>query len=183
MTDIHLTAADPDGADHGSEPALRVMLAFVLLATIGGGAIDLILDAPDSWLSPHALYEAALIVGASVTAVWLWRGWWRSQRSLVTARHALAERSAERDTWRSNAESLLAGLGNAIDRQFAAWGLSVVEREVALRLLKGQSHKQIAYSTNRSERTVRQHAVAVYQKSGLNGRAELAAFFLEGIRL
>ena len=29
--------------------------------------------------------------------------------------------------------------------------------------------------------TIRQHAVAVYQKSGLGGRAELAAFFLEGI--
>ena len=50
-------------------------------------------------------------------------------------------------------------------------------------MLKGRSHKQIAFATGRSERTVRQHAVAVYQKSGLNGRAELAAFFLEDILL
>ena len=48
---------------------------------------------------------------------------------------------------------------------------------------KGRSHKQIAYATGRSERTVRQHAVSVYHKSGLNGRAELAAFFLEDILL
>lgn len=49
--------------------------------------------------------------------------------------------------------------------------------------MKGRSHKQIAYATGRSERTVRQHAVAVYQKSGLNGRAELAALFLEDLSL
>ncbi len=35
----------------------------------------------------------------------------------------------------------------------------------------------------RSERTVRQHAIAVYSKSGLAGRAELAAFFLEDLLL
>ena len=62
-------------------------------------------------------------------------------------------------------------------------GLTAAEREVALQLLKGQSHKEIAYATGRSERTVRQHAVAVYQKSGLRGRAELAAFFLEDLIL
>jgi hypothetical protein len=31
--------------------------------------------------------------------------------------------------------------------------------------------------------TVRQHAVAVYRKSGLAGRAELSAFFLEDLLL
>jgi len=55
--------------------------------------------------------------------------------------------------------------------------------KVAFGLLKGHSHKQIANLTQRSERTVRQHAVAVYGKSGLTGRAELAAFFLEGLML
>ena len=52
-----------------------------------------------------------------------------------------------------------------------------------MRLLKGHSHKQIAFETGRSERTVRQHAVAVNQKSGLAGRAELAAFFLDDLPL
>ena len=50
-------------------------------------------------------------------------------------------------------------------------------------LLKGYSHKQIAALTERSERTVRQHAVSVYRKSGLGGRAELSAFFLEDLLL
>jgi DNA-binding NarL/FixJ family response regulator len=70
-----------------------------------------------------------------------------------------------------------------MDERFEAWGLTPAERDVALGLLKGKSHKVIAYETGRSERTVRQHAVAVYQKSGLGGRAELSAFFLEGVML
>jgi DNA-binding NarL/FixJ family response regulator len=70
---------------------------------------------------------------------------------------------------------------HAVDQQLTRWNLTPAEREVALLLLKGYGHKQIAARTGRSERTVRQHAVSVYEKSGLGGRAELAAFFLEGL--
>lgn len=166
-----------------TDGSLRVMLAVVLIATMVGGGIDLVLDAPDSWLSAHVLYEVSLIVIAMVTFILLWRGWWESRHDLVEARQLLAIRAEERDAWRASAEAALTGLGRAIDERFSAWGLTPAERDVALLLLKGQSHKQIAFSTGRSERTVRQHAVAVYQKSGLSGRAELAAFFLEDLML
>jgi DNA-binding CsgD family transcriptional regulator len=161
---------------------LRALLAFVLLATVIGGAIDLVLDAPKTW-SAHVVFELSLIVAALASSIFLWRGWWRSTRTLVETRQVLAEHAAERDAWRASAQAALAGLGSAIDERFTAWGLTPAEREVAMALLKGQSHKQIAFTSGRSERTVRQHAVAVYQKSGLNGRAELAAFFLEDLML
>jgi DNA-binding NarL/FixJ family response regulator len=95
----------------------------------------------------------------------------------------LEAHKADRDAWRASAGHALAGLGKAIDQRFDGWNLTPAEREIALLLLKGQSHKQVAFATGRSERTVRQHAVAVYQKSGLGGRAELAAFFLEDLML
>ena len=50
-------------------------------------------------------------------------------------------------------------------------------------LLKGYGHKEIAALTGRSERTVRQHAGVVYDKAGISGRAELAAFFLHDLML
>jgi hypothetical protein len=50
-------------------------------------------------------------------------------------------------------------------------------------LLKGLGHREAAAVLERSERTVRQHAVSVYRKSGLAGRAELSAFFLEDLLL
>ena len=97
-------------------------------------------------------------------AIYLWRGWWRASRSLDATRRSFESRhealSAERDQWRASTHSALAGLGAAIDRQFATWKLTPTEREVALLPLKGYGHKQIAGTTQRSERTVRQHAVA-----------------------
>jgi DNA-binding NarL/FixJ family response regulator len=139
-------------------------------------------------VSPHVAFEVTLILLSLTTAVVLWHGWWRAARdlhrtraSLALTRRTLAEQRAERDAWRKSAEQALAGLGQAIDRQFRAWQLTPTEREVALLLLQGHGHKQIAARTGRSERTVRQHAVAVYQKAGLGGRAELAAFFLQDL--
>lgn len=56
--------------------------------------------------------------------------------------------------------------------------------EVTLVLIgEGFSLKRIAALTGRSERTVRQHAVAVYDKSGLAGRAELSGFLLGDLLL
>ena len=176
----------PDGA---GEPAGRLSLGIVaiLLLVALGGAIDLATDAPASWRSAHVLFEVALMTASLGLAVYLWRGWRRTARVAGDAERALLARHAalraERDAWRESAESALAGLGQAIDRQFDAWQLTPAEREVALLLLKGHGHKQAAALTGRSERTARQHAVSVYQKAGLGGRAELAAFFLEGLLL
>jgi len=172
-----------DGSVENGGVAQRWLLAAVLLLAIIGGAVDLWLDAPDEWLSPHVLYELVLIAGALVTSIILWRGWRTAGRSLAATREVLAVQSAERDAWRASARQALEGLGRAMDQRFDAWQLTPAEREVALALLKGRSHKAIAHESGRSERTVRQHAVAVYQKSGLGGRAELSAFFLEGVRL
>ena len=169
--------------DESNERRLRWLLAGTLAAIVVGGTIDLVLDAPDRWTSPHVVYEVIMIGGALIIAGVLWRGWWRAEHTLGETRRALEERAAERDAWRESARLALDGLGRAMDEQFRAWKLTPAERDVALLLLKGRSHKQIAFDTGRSERTVRQHAVAVYQKSGLGGRAELAAFFLEDIML
>ncbi len=57
------------------------------------------------------------------------------------------------------------------------------ERETAILLLKGFSHREITSIAGKSEKTVRQHSVAIYRKSGLGGRAELSAFFLEDLLL
>ncbi len=68
-----------------------------------------------------------------------------------------------------------------IDRQLTKWGLTASEKEIALLLLKGLSLKEIASIRETSERTVRTQSLAIYQKAGINGRAELAAFFLEDL--
>jgi DNA-binding CsgD family transcriptional regulator len=173
--------------DEDSAGAIPLAVAGILVVVAVGGGIDLAFDRPARWLSPHVVFEVTLMALSLSFAVWLYLGWRRASQSLAEAQRAFASRQAtlqaERDEWRAHAQSALAGLGVAIDQQFSGWKLTPAEREVALLLLKGYGHKQIAGATQRSERTVRQHAVMVYQKSGLAGRAELAAFFLEDLLL
>jgi DNA-binding CsgD family transcriptional regulator len=59
--------------------------------------------------------------------------------------------------------------------------LTVSEKEVAFLLLKGLSLKEIAAIRETSEKTARAQSTAIYEKSGLAGRSELAAFFLEDL--
>jgi DNA-binding CsgD family transcriptional regulator len=158
-------------------------LIALLVAIAVGGGLDLTLDRPARWLAFHPIYELGLVAAALATAAWLWSGRRRAERESAELRRSLTERQAERDRWRASAEQSLAGLAAAIDLQFERWELTPAERDVAMRVLRGQSHREIARATGRSERTVRQHAAAAYQKSGVDGRAALAAFFLEGLML
>lgn len=159
-------------------------LATVLLSAIAvGGVIDLALDRPETLWSFHVLFEVALLILSLGAVAYLWVGWRDAGRRLEQTRSELAARAAERDAWRQRATKILRGLGEEIDRQLQEWGLTPVERETALLVLKGYGHREIAALQGKSERTVRQHAVAVYRKSGLSGRAELSAFFLEDLLL
>ena len=169
--------------DLQDERWLQALLFVALGSIIVGGVVDLILDQPESWLSFHVIFETLMIAGALLMTTTLWLGWWRSSRSVSELRRSLDAREEERDVWRRSAQRALEGLGEAIDHQFGAWGLTPAEREVALLLLKGHSHKAIARHTDRSAQTVRQHAASVYRKSDLGGRAELSAFFLEDLML
>ena len=167
----------------GEGRGMRLVLAAVLTSVVVGGIVDLVLDAPKSWRSGHVLYELGLILGGLAGAIWLWLNWKRAAESATALRRSLVERQAERDAWRERAAQSLQGLGRAVSQQFRDWELTPAEREVAVLLLKGYSHKEIATATGRSERTVRQHAIAAYHKAGVGGRAELAAFFLGDLTL
>ena len=166
-----------------SERHAPLFVIALLLAIVVVGTVDIALDAPQRPGSLHLVVELLLVVLSLGTSAYLWRSWRRSHHSLVRTREALEGRRSERDAWRARASKLLEGLGVEIDRQLATWNLTPTERQTALFLLKGLSHKEIAALTERSERTVRQHAVSVYRKSGLSGRAELSAFFLEDLLL
>jgi DNA-binding CsgD family transcriptional regulator len=166
-----------DEHEHGPPGLVIGILAVVAV----GALVDVALDAPESLLTLHVLLELGLAGFSIAMIVLLASRWRRTQRSLAQAERRVELGRTERDAWRRQAQHALAGLAVAIDRQLEAWQLTPAEREVAFGLLRGFSHKRIAVLTDRSERTVRQHAIAVYQKAGLAGRAELAAYFLEDL--
>lgn len=65
-----------------------------------------------------------------------------------------------------------------IEQEFDRWQLTGAERAIAHLMLKGLRLKDIANIRNTSERTVRQQAQVIYRKAGLEGRTDLAAYFL-----
>ncbi len=162
--------------------------AFAIVAVLA--AIDLAFDLRQGTTARHLLAEGAVVALALAGAVGMARHLARLQREARASREealALAERlkvtEAEAARWRAEARDLLKGLGAALGRQFERWGLSPAEEEVALLLLKGLSHKEIAEVRSIAEATARQQARAVYRKAGLSGRNDLAAFFLEDLLL
>jgi DNA-binding CsgD family transcriptional regulator len=127
------------------------------------------------------LVDIVPIVLTSVGVALLFRISARQREEQVRVIRDLELARAQGQRWRAEARTYLDGLGAAIESQFARWNLTEAEREVALLLLKGLSHKEIATVRAVSERTVREQARALYAKSGLTGRAALSAFFLEDL--
>ncbi len=174
--------ADFDDAN-SDERRLRPVVLLVLALVVVGSAVDVYMDGPEQWASLHVVMELMLMVVSASVGLMLLRNWRNAESALAVSERTRSMVEGDRSAWQARAEQALQGMGKAIDGQFDAWQLTPAEREVALALLQGLGHKQIAYRTNRSESTVRQHAVSVYGKSGQAGRAELAAFFLGGLML
>ena len=165
-----------------------VLLAFLAVALLA--SLDLVSDLREGTTVGHVVAEGGGFLVAMIGAVFMAQRLLRLVRSERAAREeasALAERlkatEADATRWRSEARDLLDGLGAALDRQFERWLLSPAEKEVALLLLKGLSHKEVAGVRSITEATARQQARAVYKKAGLSGRNDLAAFFLEDLLL
>lgn len=171
-----------------SERSRLLATAAVFAAVAGLASVDLVGDLQEGTTARHALVEGAIVlIGmAGLVALLLRfaaaRRDERAARAVADGLTADLERTrAEAARWREEARELSAGLGALIDRQFGRWGLSPAEREVALFLLKGLSHKEVARVRGVGEATVRQQATAIYRKAGVSGRHDLAAFFLEDV--
>lgn len=161
----------------------RVWAVFALVAGVGlllglemyeepeATALDLVLE----------LVDILPIVLTSVGVVLLFRVTSRQREENIKVIRDLELARAQGQRWRSEARTYLNGLGEAIEKQFMRWSLTEAEREVALLLLKGLTHQEVAAVRNVSERTVREQSRAIYSKSGLSGRVALSAFFLEDL--
>ena len=177
-------------ANDRSDRRLLGFLTVLLSGVVVLVATDLLWDLGDGSPTLHVVAEGLVALLGGV-------GLLRLLRHLVRARHharvarreaddlrtRLHTSEAEAVRWRREAHDLLQGLGEAIDGQFDRWGLTPAEREVALLLLKGLAHKEIATVRAVGEATIRQQAQAVYRKAKVAGRHDLAAFFLEDLLL
>lgn len=168
-----------------ASPRMLVLL-FALMAALAG--TDLITDLRERTTVAHIMLELLVVAigfaAAGAIALRLRRAArdaqaLRAQQAHLVENLRVTQQEAAR--WRKDAADLIAGLSAAIDAQLVRWQLTPAEREIALLLLKGLSHKEIAQIRSVSESTVRQQAASLYRKAGLSGRNDLAAFFLEDL--
>ncbi len=180
--------ATMDASDDRRERVVHGGLAAVFALVAVLAIIDVVGDLRVGTTAAHVVVESAIAalgaIGAGVLLARLGRLRREAQQLRDEARTLttnLDASRAEAARWRRDASDLIAGLATAIDRQLEAWGLTTAEKEVALLLLKGLSHKEIAAVREVSETTVRQQARAIYRKASVEGRHDLAAFFLEDL--
>jgi len=169
------------------EVRLRVFMlaAFVVIGLLA--AADIVADAGEGAKTLHIILEGIVVIvslfSALAITLRLIKEAGDSRRVIREMSEELQHNREQAAQWRNETQSLLRGLGASINKQFERWRLSPGEKEIALFLLKGLSHKEVASLRGVSEATARQQAGAVYKKAGLSGRHDLAAFFLEELAL
>lgn len=151
----------------GGRPAVLTLVVITQMLATAFFVLDVIEEAAKSGLGPHnwveALVTLALIGGIALGAVELRR----VLRWQVRQDAALAKASGE--------------MHSVIQRQFDQWGLSKAERDVAYLALKGLDVAEIATLRRAAAGTVRAQLSGIYAKSGVSGRAQFAAFFVEDL--
>jgi DNA-binding CsgD family transcriptional regulator len=156
-----------------------ILLCIIVFTLI---LLDIVGDYQDGIALGHIIIEL-LILLASVVGI-IYFGWFYFQLTQSRISHLKRDLDAahqQAKQWQDANRDLVAGLSKQILKQFDQWQLTKSETEVGMLILKGLSHQQIADIRATSERTIRDQARAIYRKSGLAGRSELSAFFLEDL--
>lgn len=176
---------EPDQDDEADGSALpageRGVIAGVLALIALLAGTDMLVDLREGASLWHVAAEATVAAAACLGAFHLLRGAWRLRRRLDAQHRDFSAFRQQAEAWRTGSKKYLDGLSQSINLQLDQWQLSAAEKEVAFLLLKGLSLKEIAVARGTSEKTARVQSSAVYAKSGLAGRSELSAFFLEDL--
>lgn len=163
----------------------RLLLPIVAVSSVifGLALLDLIRESTVFDLTEVVLElaDSAILVGAMAAVTWSVLGVRDLRETQGAMANNLARSLAKGDAWRVARQTEIDALGRAIAAQFKAWQLTPAEVDIAGLMLKGASLKEIALLRDTSEATIRQQAQQVYRKSGLCGRAELSAYFLESL--
>ena len=158
-----------------------MVIAAVLAIIAIMVSFDLFTDAKEGVVFWHVFVEGSIALVALFGVFYVLKGSVELKHRLEKNVNEFTDFKKEAELWKLESRKYVDGLSNAIDDQLSKWNLSTAEKEVAFLLLKGMSLKEIAEIRKTAEKTARAQSLAVYSKSGLSGRSELSAFFLEDL--
>lgn len=155
-------------------------IGFLILVALASGG-DLLVDLSHGSGLGHLLQEAVILFITLIILFGLIVEYRRKNQQLSLLQKELEEARNMSASISPHVSAARHKLGQAIVEQFAGWQLSKSEQEVGLLLLKGCSLKEIALLRGTVEKTIRQQASSIYQKSGVAGRHAFSAWFIEDL--
>lgn len=159
----------------------RILIITILSIVTIMVTFDLFTDSKEGVVVWHVLVEGGAGLAALFGIFYFLKDSFKLKHKLSDSLVENVQLKKEANEWKTEAQKYIEGLSQSIDQQLSKWNLTAAEKEVALLLLKGLSLKEIADIRATTEKTARVQSIAVYSKSGLSGRSELAAFFLEDL--
>lgn len=132
----------------------------------------------EGFVSWHSALEGLFLVALALLILVLSHS---AGQEFTRADQELDSVRQELQLFRDKNRGLMTDYRQAVQDQFERWGYTAGERLVAEHLILGYSFKEIAAQLNKKEKTVRNQSQALYDKAGLTGRHDLAAFFLQDI--
>ena len=162
--------------ENNKKLSIALTMSFATLAFV-----DIVREYQSGESFYHLGFEFLVALMALSWTIWLWKQGFDAKQELSQTKLMVESLNQSNRQWLEQNKKLMQGLAQSIDEQMNEWSLTPAEKEVSLLLLKGLSFKEIAEIRSTSEKTTRQQALNIYQKSGLPGRAELSAFFLEDL--
>lgn len=158
----------------------HILLALIILIFLVS-LMDIITDMRSGIEFEHIAHELVLLGICVLMIYFQMRMIFKRDFELGLFSSEIDRIKKEKADYRVKVEELSGNFAKVVDEQFTQWKLSEGEKDVARLLIKGFSMKEIADFRNSHDSTVRQQATAVYKKSGVSGRQELSAFFLEDL--
>jgi len=155
------------------------IVAACLLLIMVLNTLDVITDISLKVPLWHILEEALIVLFSGSLAGYLIWDMRRTTKELNSLSNSLSESEDNVKKITKQFKEIRHQYSEVIQQQFNDWGLSQSEQEVAMLMLKGMNFQEIATIRETKEKTARQQASSIYAKSGLQGRHELSAWFIE----
>ncbi len=158
-----------------------VIIASIFICILGLiGFYDLYEDWLEGVSINHLYFEGVINIVELLVGLYLFLTIAGSKKRTVQKIHNdLLEARKSATDYKLQVNKFKEGISDAISDQFQVWKLTPAEQDICLLLLKGFSLQEMSELRDTSERTIRQQASTMYKKTGLSGRAQLSAFFLE----
>ena len=145
------------------------LAAFLLVQSLAAVFFisDALTDLIEGFITPHLIIEGLVAVALAAGLVF----------GTVALRRTIEQMNAQA----AALQAARGALAEVIEAQFADWGLTPAERDVAMLALKGLDVAEIASLRSAAQGTVRAQLSRVYTKAGVTGRAQFAAHFVEDL--